>query len=480
MIWKCNWESKCGKKPVKNLDSVDQEKFEDLIWYKSCKDAPVPAEKLVEYVVESQRRELLSMLTIERVLIMLYNPVNKETGMLTGADYLRADRMHCAPELRQLFRKIIALKDQLAQENYDNLYLYDTAVFEICRRNDSEMLKIYLDELKGYCPEGLYDAVFDYYIYMYLPEWDLLKRYNDNRGSTGVFPGCCSTYSNIVSSQCQQEMLDILIQQSEKCGIPRPEALQILFDHQFPSCRCAFPIREQCVHFGTELSNRDVYNTSYAERILFHYDDKELAPDNCIDPWDFNDLLTDSCCAVPVTCTCGDEGCGGITAVSESWVIGNKVRLYIPERPRMYFFEIPDRTAMKKELLMMLEQALGNVRKLKKYLEKSNPERNKEDDPILPYGTTSSYWRKLCKEILKSLPEADKKQKENIPMAEKIRYRTAILDEYGCPRSISQCGKCSLLINGTSKFICEKYLKKLPAEFWNNEEKCPDCTPAKP
>ena len=65
-------------------------------------------------------------------------------------------------------------------------------------------------------------------------------------------------------------------------------------------------------------------------------------------------------------------------------------------------------------------------------------------------------------------------------MAEKIRYRTVILDEYGCPRSISQCGKCSLLKDGIVDFTCEKYLKKLPAEFWNNEEKCPDRTPAKP
>lgn len=63
-------------------------------------------------------------------------------------------------------------------------------------------------------------------------------------------------------------------------------------------------------------------------------------------------------------------------------------------------------------------------------------------------------------------------------MAEEIRYRTAILDEYGCPRSISQCGKCCLLEDGVVDFICKKHLKKIPAEFWNNKQKCPDCTPS--
>ena len=403
MLWKCNWESGCGYKPVKNLDEIDRDQFEDLLFYCMSKDAPVPAEKLIEYIVKSQRSELLSLVSIETALRMLYEPSTRKTGLLKGNDYLRLDRTHCFSEQRQVFRKIISLKNQLMHENYDSSYLYDTAVFEICRRNDTKMLKIYLDEFNGYCPNELYDAVFDYYIYMYLPEWDLLKRYNDNAGSIGEFPGCCSICDNIVSRKIQQEMLHILIQQSEKCSVSRPEVLEILFEYQLPSCHSAFPIREQCVHLGTEFSNRDVYNTDYAERILFHYEDKELAPDNCIDPWELNDLLTDSCCAVPVTCTCGDEGCGGITAVSESWVMGNEVRLYIPVMSEVFYFRIEDRIAMKKELLMMLEQALNNVRRHKKWLKENTDKYDNKDDPILPYGTTSSWWRKLCKEISKTL-----------------------------------------------------------------------------
>ena len=60
-------------------------------------------------------------------------------------------------------------------------------------------------------------------------------------------------------------------------------------------------------------------------------------------------------------------------------------------------------------------------------------------------------------------------------MAQNIEYRIAILDEYGCPRSLSQCGKCILLEDGVVDFICKKHLNKIPAEFWNNEKKCSGC-----
>ena len=402
MLWKYNWSSECRHKPVKNLDDVEPEYFDDLIFDCWSKDAPVPAEKLVEYIVESQRSELLSLISIECAIRMLYDPSIRETGLLKGDDYLRLDRTHCFPEQRRVFRKAIALKDQFEHKDYSKSYLYETAIFEICRRNDVEMLKIYLDEFQGYCPSELYDAVFDYYIYMYLPEWDLLRQYNNTIGSIGELPGCCSIRGNTVSREIQQTMLNILIQQSEKCKVPHPEALQILFDHHIPSCSSAFPIREQCLHLGTLFSNQYVFDKDCFERILFHYEDKDIADDNCIDPRELNDLLTESCCAVPVTCTCGEAGCGGIHAVSESWVMGNEIRLYIPAK-KVFYCRIEDRIAMKKELLMALQQAIRNVQRYKAWYEKNIGKYDGWDEPIAPHGTTSSSWRQLCRKITKSL-----------------------------------------------------------------------------
>ena len=414
--WKTPYESTRVNPRSSDLTDVSPKDFFSLAESLHCENSPVTGEMMLEYMVERKREAIFKSVSIENVIRMAYDRFIRGTNFFSGEDYLRFDRAHCAPEQLEQLRKIAVFKDKLHIANYEEcIALCESAVFEICRRNDAELLKIYLDEFNGLYPTVLYDAVFDYYIYMYLPEWDLLKQYNDGNKRIDEFPGCCNDCEKTVSRAIQQEMLNVLILQAEKCGVPRPEALQILFEHDLRSCRGAFPIREQCVHLGTEFSNRDVYNTDFAERILFHYDDKDLTPANCIDPEELNDLFTDSCCALPVTCTCGDEGCGGIRAVSESWVLGNEVRLYIPIMEKVYYFRIEDRIALKKELLMVLEHALSNVRKYKAWCKKNTGKYDNEDDPILPYGTTSSYWRKLCKEISKSLPETGKKTAGEYP-----------------------------------------------------------------
>ena len=171
MFWKCNWESECGLPIVDDLNNVDIKEFEDLISYSLCDDAPVPSEMLIKYLVESQRSELLPLFSIEELVRMSYAPSIREIKKLTGADFLQKDRAHCAPEELKQLRKLAAIKDKLRVANYDQcIELCESAIFEICRRNDAELLRIYLYEFNGYCPTEIYDAVFDYFIYMYLPE----------------------------------------------------------------------------------------------------------------------------------------------------------------------------------------------------------------------------------------------------------------------------------------------------------------------
>ena len=409
MFWKCNWESRCCQPPVDDLNNVGIEEFEDLINYSWCDNPPVPAETLVKYLAGSQRRELLSLVSIEELVRMSYAPSIKAVNKYTGNEYLYFDRMLCAPEELKQLCKLAAVKNQLKAVDYTNMQVYETAVFEICRRNDAELLRIYLDEFDGYCPSEIYDAVFDYYIYMYLPEWDLLRQFNEqNNCPSGNYPGSRNKENKYVSLEIQRNLLDVLILQAEKCKVPRPDTLEILMKHGVSSCRQVFPIKEQCVHPGTKSASRNIFDTEYIEHILLYYDNMVLSPDNCIDPCDFNDLLTDSCCAVPVTCTCGEHGCAGISAVSESWVMGNKLRLYMPVRNEVCYFNIENRTAVQKELLLMLKHIIRNVRKHAFWRKKNGLDEQWEmDDAILPYLTGLSSWQKLCIKISKILKNGE-------------------------------------------------------------------------
>ena len=409
MFWKSNWVSKCCQPPVDDLNNTGIEEFGDLINYSWCDDAPVPAEMLIKYLAESQRNELLSLVSIEELIRMSYAQSIKAVSQCTGIEYLYFDRLHCAPEELKQLRKLVAVKDQLKAVDYASMQVYEMAVFEICRRNDAELLRIYLDEFNGYCPVEIYDAVFDYYIYMYLPKWDLLRQFNEQNGcSSGDYPGCRNEENKYISPEVQQNLLDILIQQAEKCQIPSPEVLKILFQHDISSCRHIFPIKEQCIHLGTKSESRNIFDTGYIEHILLYYDNMVLSSDYCIDPYDFNDLLIESCCAVPVTCTCGEPGCAGISAVSESWVMGNQLRLYIPLKNEVCYFCIEDRIALQKKLLHLLQHIIRNVRKHAFWRKKNGLDKQWEmDEAILPYLTSLSSWQKLCRKISKILKSSE-------------------------------------------------------------------------
>jgi hypothetical protein len=345
---------------------------------------------------------------------MAYDKFIRKSGKLTGNEYLHWDRMHCAPEQLEQLRKIAVFKDKLRIENYDQcITLCESAIFEICRRNDAELLRIYLDEFNGYCPIEIYDAVFDYFVYMYLPEWDLLEEYNEQYIFIYDRPGEFKQYNEYaITGEIQQKMLNVLIRQAEKCQIQRPEVLEILLKHNIPSCREAFPIRERSIHFGTEFSNRDTFDTKYAQRLLFHCDDKDLFTANCIDPFELDELLAQTTFGIPVTCACGDEGCGGIRACSESWVIGEKLRLYIPDDEYMYFFEITDRFALRQELLLMLRHAVRTLQCHARWKKNGDIPQNSNDDEyddniaFLPRGTSLHALRKLSKDIAEDLSKA--------------------------------------------------------------------------
>jgi hypothetical protein len=308
--------------------------------------------------------------------------------------------------LEQL-RKIAVFKDKLNVENYDQrIELCGSAVFEICRRNDAELLRIYLDEFNGYYPVEIYDAVFDYYIYMYLPEWDLLRQFNEYNGCpSGDYPGIRNKENKYVVPEIQRNLLDILILQAEKCKAPHPEVLEILFAHGISSCREVFPIIEQSIHFGIEFSNRDSEETQYAERILLNYDDQELSQENCINPFELDKLLAQTNFGTPVTCTCGDERCGGIIACSESWIVGKKLRLYIPEKGNMYFFEIVDRFAFRQEFLLTLKQVIQSLQYHKKW-QKTGSTSTDDETLFLPYGTRLAALQKLSKDIADDLSKS--------------------------------------------------------------------------
>ena len=140
-------------------------------------------------------------------------------------------------------------------------------------------------------------------------------------------------------------------------------------------------------------------------------DDKELFTANCIDPFELDELLAQTTFGLPVTCTCGDEGCGGIRACSESWVIGKKLRLYIPDDEYMHFFEIADRFALRQELLLMLKHAIQTLQCHARWKkngvvpQNDNADEYSDDIAFLPRGTSLSALRKLCKDIAEDLSE---------------------------------------------------------------------------
>ena len=411
-MWKVNWKSSpCTLEPVPPLDQLPAEEIMELVYGSAFCMEPVPAEDLLRYIVESKRDDLLQSITPDDLIRLAYAPSTRETGTLSGADYLRMDRMPCAPEQLDLLRKAAVFKDRFGTGTGYQMEFYETALFEICRRNDGELLRIYLDDFQEKGAENLYDAVFDYYIYMTLTDWALLKEYNKEKHEW-CYPDPFSDNSEKVSAEVQKSLLDLLIQQAKQCGSPYPAALEILLQHGFSSCRKAFPVNGNELHIGMEFSPRGYSSTSNAS-LLLYWGEKELTAETgrCVDVGDLNDLFCDSCCAIPITCTCGEYGCGGISAVADSLVLGNSLRLYLPLDDKMYFFQIDDREAIRRELLVMLRHIIRtiqcHIRWQKKGLAPAAPSPYDPEEiaapEISPYGTTVSCLQKQCKGIEREL-----------------------------------------------------------------------------
>lgn len=405
--WKNFGKMLCSEPGDGSLDNLSAEKFRSLLDKMDCDNAPVTGEELLKYIVENQRRDLFQIISVEDLIRMAYAPLIRGTGTLSGTDFFSRDRARCRREQLDLLDKAAANKSELFQPCYDHLYLHQTAVFEICRRNDAELLQIYLDRFDGYCPAEIYDVMFDYFIYMYLPEWNLLEKYNKQNNDPGDDPGCLSRQKNIVSAETQQHLLDLLIRQAEKCGAQRPDVLQILFRHGLASTRSVFPVRRPETGFGMEFSTRETYDTMCAVRILLHYNGKDLAGRECIAPWGLKYMLMASSCGFPVTCSCGFAGDAGIETPSESWILGKQARLYIPLRDDIYFLRIENRIDFLKELSLMLRHAVRILQCHARWQKAGTapPDHNEDDDDgemyasFLPYGTTLSDLRNLCKKI---------------------------------------------------------------------------------
>lgn len=59
-------------------------------------------------------------------------------------------------------------------------------------------------------------------------------------------------------------------------------------------------------------------------------------------------------------------------------------------------------------------------------------------------------------------------------MTQDTKFVLSILDEYYTFYSESQCGKCSLLIDGHCDMTCQKYPGGFSSDFWNNKKQCPN------
>ena len=405
MFWKSVRKYYCQQQGISGLEYVSAEEIKTLYSQSFCENALVPAESLLKYMTKKNEKNLFSQFSIEDIVRMAYAHSIRKVKDFSGKDFLQADRAICPPELLELIRKTANFKDNLIAEDYKTIPLYNTALFEICRRNDATLLQIYLNDFSGYCHKGIYDAVCDYYIYMYLPNWSELKKYNSKNSSKGGFPGVYSQRSKkAVSQEIQERQLEVLIRQAKQCGAPYPDVLKILFRYNAPSYRKYFPINEQPVQLGMEFSARNTFNTRYAGRLLFYYNNKNLTPDEeCVDPYELNKLLACSGYALPINCICGCYECGGIDAVSESWVIGNTARLYIPIKGKVYYFSVDDRIKLRRELLLMLKHIVKTLQCHEKLQQTINtlPEYNNnyEKSAFLPQDKSFLELQDLCKSI---------------------------------------------------------------------------------
>ena len=75
------------------MDQLPAEEIMELVYGSAFCKEPVPAEDLLRYIVESKRDDLLQTITPDDLIRLAYAPSTRETGTLSGADYLRMDRM---------------------------------------------------------------------------------------------------------------------------------------------------------------------------------------------------------------------------------------------------------------------------------------------------------------------------------------------------------------------------------------------------
>ena len=74
----------------------------------------------------------------------------------------------------------------------------------------------------------------------------------------------------------------------------------------------------------------------------------------------------------------------------------------------MFFFEIADRIALRKELKMMLKQTIRAIQYYKKLQKNGDIPSEDEDDeiPFLPENTHLNWLKNLCKTVSEELSNA--------------------------------------------------------------------------
>ena len=75
-----------------NLDNLSAEKFISLLGDLNCDNATVIGEVLLEYIVKNKRKDLYQFITIENLISMAYAPLIRDTGNLSGVEFLSRDR----------------------------------------------------------------------------------------------------------------------------------------------------------------------------------------------------------------------------------------------------------------------------------------------------------------------------------------------------------------------------------------------------
>ena len=58
-------------------------------------------------------------------------------------------------------------------------------------------------------------------------------------------------------------------------------------------------------------------------------------------------------------------------------------------------------------------------------------------------------------------------------MEQHAKYPLETFDKHNKFWYESNCGDCEHLIDGLSRFICDKHPEQIPADFWNNKSNCP-------